>query len=329
MKPELSNHEIENALATALPMPNQNPALVYIASLTSEESRRTMRTALNTITDIALPRLKDQLDKDLQLLRFQLLEWDAITFAHVEAIRARLIQKYAPATVNKLLSALRGVVGMAFRLGMIDAETYQRIRMVKSVKHETLPKGRDLSYGELQSLLHTSKEEPSHAMRRDAAVVAVLYGCGLRRAELVALDLADYERSTGKLLIRSGKGRKQRIVYITGGVEKAVKGWLAARGLLDGPLFLPVLKNDRIIARRMSSQAVYLIVKRLAEKADVDEFSPHDFRRTFVGDLLDRGADIATVSKLVGHADIKTTARYDRRPEEIKRKAIELLHVPF
>lgn len=94
-------------------------------------------------------------------------------------------------------------------------------------------------------------------------------------------------------------------------------------------MLLPIRKEGELQWRRMTPQAVLMIVRKRAESAGVERFSPHDFRRTFCSDLLDSGVDIVTVQKLAGHASPSTTAKYDRRGEETKRKAMEHLDIAY
>jgi len=150
----------------------------------------------------------------------------------------------------------------------------------------------------------------------------------VRRAELAGLDLADWSADPPTLRVR-GKGDKERLVPLAGGAAAATRAWLRARGDHPGGLFLPVNKGGRICNDRLGAGAIYATLRKRLVEAGVARLSPHDLRRTFVGDLLDAGIDLATVQRLAGHASPTTTARYDRRGEATKRRAIEALHFPY
>jgi integrase/recombinase XerD len=308
-----------NLIPVSPTRPDQHPAAVYLARLGSG-SRPTMRQALTLVADI-LSRGRATIET---------LPWAALRYQHTAAARAALLEHYQPATVNKCLAAIRGVLRECFRLGLMTAEYHLRASDLPSVKAQRLPSGRGLSKGELRALFAACAEDPTPAGARDAALLAVLYGAGLRRAEVVALDLSEYTPETGALVVRSGKGRKDRIGYASNGSRDALDAWIKVRGEDPGPLFLPIRKGGRHIEkRRMADQAIRDMVLKRAKEAKVQAFSPHDLRRSFISDMLDAGADISTVQQLVGHSSVVTTQRYDRRGEVTKRKAAELLHIPF
>jgi site-specific recombinase XerD len=299
----------------------ENPAAVYLTGL-APGSRRTMREALDTIaTLVSGGRCPDCLQ----------LDWSSLRFTHTAALRAVLAERYSGATVNKMLSALRGTLKAAWRLGLLSAEEYQRAKDIDSVSNEVVPAGRSLAAVEIAALMADCSRDAAPALgARDAAILALLYGCGLRRAEVVSLTIADCRVSEkGTDLRVQGKRNKQRLVPLTGGAARAVSDWLRFRGEAEGPLFNPYRKGGRRQVGSLTTQAVYKMLQERARSAGVEDFTPHDCRRTFVGDLLDHGADIVTVQKLAGHASVSTTARYDRRGEATKRRAAELLHVPY
>lgn len=295
-----------------------HPAAVYLAGLGSKRSMATQKQALEVIARI--------LTGSADILS---LDWAALRFQHTAAIRSKLAERYAPASANRILCALRGTLKAAWRLGYLSAENYYRAVDVQSVTGETLPAGRALGAGEIAALLAACENDPSSAGIRDAAVIVTMYPGGLRRDEVIGLDFDDFDRETGALTVRHGKRNKQRISYVANGAIRALVDWLDLRGSENGALFYPMNKSGVITPRRMTNQAVYNILEKRGNQAGLAKFSPHDLRRTFVGDLLDAGADIAVVAKLAGHASVSTTQRYDRRPEAAKAKAAGLLHVPY
>ena len=320
------------SVAELLPAVNvpvdRNPALVYLAGKAAG-SRRTMRQALYTIACIVQGREPGEASEAEQAAVIVPFPWAALRFQHTAAIRSRLAERFAPATANKMLSALRGVLKDAWRLGQMSAEDHARACDLEPVRGSRLPKGRALTVGEIRALFSACADDLSTAGRRDAALLSILYGAGLRRSEAAALGLADYDPETGALTVRHGKGDKARRVYATNGGKTAIDDWLKVRGQEPGALFLPINRGGRMLAEEMTDQAVYNILAKRANQAKVRTFSPHDLRRTFISDLLGAGADISAVQGLAGHANVNTTQRYDRRGEVAKVKAAELLHVPY
>jgi site-specific recombinase XerD len=292
---------------------DEHPGAVYLAGL-APSSRRTMRVCLDTIAQLGLG------NPDATLWD---VPWHRLRFQHTQAIRSALAERYAHTTANLMLSALRGVLKAAWKLDLMSTEEYQKAASVESVRGESVPAGRALAHGEIASLLAVCDDTTLGI--RDAAIISLLYGCGLRRSEVVALDLADYE-ATAETLVVHGKGNKQRKIPL-GSAAPALADWLAVRGGEPGPLFWDL--GNRNTGSRLTDQAVYHIMTKRGKEAGVDDFSPHDFRRTFVGDLLDAGADVVTVQKLAGHADPATTSRYDRRDERARREAVNRLHVRY
>jgi site-specific recombinase XerD len=316
MKNKLVTTTNNRQISTIVERLGQNPAAVYLAGL-SESSRRPMAHALATVAEM----LTGQAD-------VLTVAWADLRFQHINLIRSQLAERYSVATANRTLSALRGTLEAARKLGQMTADDYQNAVDFKSIKGETIPAGRAIPPGELAALMDACSADQSAAGVRDGAIIALLYSCGLRRAELADLDLADFDQAANSLRVE-GKGRKERLVYPAAGAAAALGDWLVIRGDGFGPLFTQIRKGGHVKANRLTTQAVYHILKERAAQAGIGDISPHDMRRTFVSDLLDAGADIATVQKMAGHANVTTTSRYDRRGEEAKRQAAGLLHVPY
>lgn len=306
----------ELALSAPLPL-TQHPAAVYLSQL-APSSRRTMRQALNAIASMLTNGQCDAMT----------LDWSKLRYQHTSALAAVFRDKYAPATANRMLSALRRVLKEARRLKLMDADDYDSAVDVKGIKSTQMLRGRALSEAEISALLSVCQDDSTPKGVRDAAMISILMA-GLRRSEAVNLDLVDFDPKTGGLTIRRGKGMKDRMTYLPDGAAAAVLDWLEIRGDEPGPLLYPVDKAGRITTRRLTDQAVMFVLQKLASQAGVAAFSPHDFRRTFITELLNTGADVIAVSRLAGHADPATTAKYDMRGEEVKRLAVSKLKVPI
>jgi hypothetical protein len=146
----------------------QNPAAIYLSGL-SPESRRTMRTALNTLAAmLGVPLVADDNGCDIRCLH---TPWTELRYQHTAAIRAQAQERYAPATANKLLAALRRVLKEARRLNQISADDYDAAVDVKNIRGQRIPRGRLLSDAEVAALMRVCVEDATPAGARDAALI--------------------------------------------------------------------------------------------------------------------------------------------------------------
>lgn len=311
--------------------PERDPYRVYLDRLDSEQSRRTMRGCLDRIARIvAMDESVTGAGRPWWLLRYE----------HTTRIRAELRARtmedgrpaYSPSSINKHLVALRQVLRECWRLGLMTAEDYQRAVDLKSVEGSRLPRGHHIPDRSLAAALAVCDADPSPAGRRDAALLAVLYTTGARRGEIAGLAVGDYDPAERSLRVR-GKRDKERLVYVTVEAAMRLDAWVAVRGRGPGALFPPISRMGRCRVRdgvlaHPTGQAIAGILDRRLAQAGVPPHTPHDFRRTFIGELLDAGVDLATAQQLVGHASPATTARYDRRPERQRRDAVDRLRLP-
>ena len=304
------------------PPPDRNPAAVYLRSLTTESGRAGMRSHLRTVVRIAGGGAGDD------VARFP---WSQLRFQHVAAIRAALVESgAAPATCNAKLAAVRGVLRAAWRLGQVSTDEYRRAADVGGVKGSRLPAGRALEMREIAALFAACADgQPAGA--RDAALLAILYGAGLRVAEGVALQTADVAAEEDDLALRVvGKGNRERQVHCTNGGSTAIRTWLDVRGGEAGPVLCRVSQAGVISPLEgLTPTAVRMRLVRRCRQAGIAAASPHDLRRTFVSQLLEASGDFASVQRLAGHAHVATTIRYDRRGDRAARRTAAMLHVPY
>ncbi len=276
MHTKIQRDDLENgAIRGSDPTPEEagapitDPAAAYLAQL-GPGSRRTMTEAVGKLARIASGGQCDA----------STLPWHELRIEHTSAIRSRLAGDLAPATANKHLAALRGVLKQCWRLGLMDMDDYQRAIDLPAVHGPSPRKNRTLNQQELLGLVQACQADRSPAGARDTALFALLFGAGLRRSEVVALDVSDFDRETGAITLRATASRPQRRLVANGEGRQALESWLARRGETEGPLFNPVNKGGRIELRRLSEQAIYIACHKRSAEAGLPPVSPEDLRRS-------------------------------------------------
>jgi site-specific recombinase XerD len=241
----------------------------------------------------------------------------AVTPTDVREYRGHLInvEKRQPATVNRRLAALRRFFQWAKAIGLAKELPTENVKGIASSPRSP----HWLDKRDVDRLIRTVER---HGNTRDLAIVLTLRHTGIRVSELSSLTLGDVETSErkGSLTVRSGKGGKFRVLPLNADARRAIAAYLKVR---------PTVSADHLfIGQRgqgISSRAVELLVTKYGRLAGLEDVTPHTLRHSFGKHALDAGADLVSVSALLGHQRLETTAIYTTPSQRDLAKVVEKL----
>ena len=237
-----------------------------------------------------------------------------LAFNRIVVVRYRMYLEsrgLAAHTINQQLAAVRRLAHEAADAGLLSPELAAGISRVRGVKQLGFRAGNWLSAAQSAEVLQRASGEGMRA-RRDYAMLAMLFGCGFRRSELVGLELGEIQIRQGHWAVVDliGKGGHIRTVPIPEWVKAALDQWTRAAGVTEGRIFRAVARTGKVWGKGISQNVVWYVVKTCCEKVGLERIAPHDLRRTCAKLCHDSGGELEQIQFLLGHASVQTTEPY-------------------
>jgi integrase len=286
----------KRAPKTALKLPDlEQSKSAVLNSLTSPSSQRSYDHAIREFIDWYCSEPRLAFDKTV-----------------VTRYRISLEQRnYAPSTIYLRLAAVRRLAYEASDCRLLSPDLAAGIRRVKGARRLGVRIGNWLTAEEGRRMIG-SFGSSALRQRRNRAMIAVLIGCGLRRAEAAALKFEDVQLREEHWVIAdlNGKGGHIRTVPMQNWVKTAIDEWAIVAGINSGPLFRAINKAGRVWGNGFTPKVIWSIVKEGAANCGLVGLAPHDLRRTCARLCHQAGGELEQIQFLLGHVSIETTERY-------------------
>jgi integrase len=215
------------------------------------------------------------------------------------------------ATINLHLSAIRRLADESAESGWLSPELATGIRRVRGVRQLGRRIGNWLTRDQAQQLLCAVNRYTLRG-KREAAVMGLLLGCGLRRSEVASLrvDQLQLRESHCVIVDLTGKGGRVRTVPVPGWCKELLDRWITASAVKEGKIFRQVRKNGSRQEAGVTVSVVWDVVKQSAKNAGIAHLAPHDLRRSCARLCHESGGELEQIQFLLGHASVLTTERY-------------------
>jgi integrase len=248
----------------------------------------------------------------------EFVEWycsePRLAFNRTVVLRYRISleqRQFAPSTINLRLAAVRRIAYEAADSGLLSPELAAGIRRVKGVRRLGVRVGNWLTAEQGKRLLEATSADTLRT-KRNQAMLSLLIGCGLRRAELLGLTMNSIQLREEHWVIANlvGKGGHIRTVPIPLWVKQAVDVWIESAQIASGRVFRSINKAGKIWGDGMTPKVLWEVVKDAATRSGIEKLAPHDLRRTCARLCHLAGGELDQIQSLLGHVSIQTTDRY-------------------
>ena len=235
---------------------------------------------------------------------------EAITPDHIRQYIATLRETSSPGGVHAHWRAIRAFIRFLVREGELDHNPLDRIRAPSNDEPILDP----VDEHAVRALLATC--DRSDIGLRDRAIILMLLDTGLRASELLALNVGDVDPGSGTVYVRKSKSHHARVVFLGRKARRALRAYLRTRGNMrpDDPLIIAYHRDGERL--RMRYDGLRDMLRRRSERAGIPTVTPHMFRRAFALNMLRAGADVVTISRLMGHGSLPVLLRYLKQQEE-------------
>lgn len=279
---------------------------------------------MQAIADVVLNTVSVRTQREYKRALYGFLTWydetgqTGLTKATVNAHVAHLKASGVPASsINQRLGAIRKLAKEAADNGLIEEGHAQAICRVANIKIQGRKLGNWLNQTQAKQMLAAPDVTTIKGLR-DQAILAMMLGAGLRREEVVSLQIEHVQMRDARWVILDLKGKhnRTRTVPIAPWIKVAIDNWTGTAGITSGVLFRRILKGGHLQEGGMTSQAVWDIV---VAYSPVKPLAPHDLRRTFAKLADKSGAPIVQIQKTLGHASLQTTERYVGADQDLSK----------
>ncbi|KKN80606.1 hypothetical protein LCGC14_0328250 [marine sediment metagenome] len=292
----------------------------FVAPL-SPSSRTTFRYALR---QIAKGLGLDAINQDVETL-----PWYQVTADSFSDLILGMQGVLEPSTIRLYMHALRGICRACYISGLMPASQFMLIKEVKLPKGQNrIGRGRSVARTHSDALLKCCIEDERIQGIRDAALIAVLFGTGMRRAEAASIDVEAMNLDEGEIRVRT-KGNNLDIKYVQAWAIPLIHEWLQVRrseGLYGGAFFTSIQKNGKVTTKRITGRGILYLLERRSKMAGIPFIvRPHDARRTMGTQMIEEHGELVA-QRVLKHANLSTTRIYDKRDDSMVKSIFKDKH---